>query len=648
MKESARRDFDDELDLHADLDLEAQDEQHTNEVCPLPLRQQSTEEQKTEPRSHYSSNGSHNCPLTRRSHTTNGVHTSRARGPSSEPHKNTPFHTRGGAPPPHEQSPPNEHEHSFGNGPPRSPATHSSKTAHNPSVATPPSSLNNLAPSSVITDAEKTNSKQDQEGITEESIDSLTDPSSLDCQPTYALFEHREYPAPQTFELPEVLSYCLSADLSTLLYCSGNTEEILQCPIHRVRAHGGLLLRHVHFDDRFRVLNALEEALLCREPVVVAYRWNPPKSDEPTILVNHCVAAQSDLGEVLTGTIFRVTSSLQEELGLLATRQHSLHIQEPEKKGERSDLQRAVLLNSDLEPFTLSQYETSLPSEGTRCIPFLSQEKERQVLHELSCKLQVRNGKRSSAPLNAQQQLFYAAKVYEASLKRVERETFSPHYIFTLREITESYMVKEELKSLRRLRTHSTSASATIRELSHLLHKAQQCSHQNPEVQELLDECCSTIATAEQSLLSQQREPFISGREVLFRSLSTLSTELRSDVELNLNLETARLSLWRSVAEEYLEVLSTLAAVLLPIANATTRADVTLRREGEYGIQVEFLLTLRGKYQQNAKEFTEQLEAHWAETPFSTSHPLGLRTREREGQTTISCTCSSIGGLTTP
>lgn len=418
-----------------------------------------------------------------------------------------------------------------------------------------------------------------------------------------------KHAAPQTFSLPEMLSYCLSSDLSTILFCSENAEKILGCPIHQVRSHGGILLKYVHFDDRFRVLNALEEALLLKKPVVVSYRWEAPNKKEQVILVNHCVAAHSDFGEVITGVIFRISAPLYDELSLLFERDP----RNLSPSREPMDGEIFTLLNDQLSPIG-----DSVSSDGgeetsatlRRCVPFLAIEKEEELLQALATeisdgaisepKVKSTNAKIGKGSVReASRVLFSGERVYRAVLRRVEKDTFSPHYVFRLIEVTTEYIREQELRSLRALRSNIGVSTLSLAELSDRLsmlerpksgleHRESGSDYAREQISACREEISATLATLSRSFDS----PFLSGRELLFQCSEPFAVSVPSEVPFRVSLEDANLKVWRSVGTELLAHVRQISSQISSLAEVSEELSLTLGPSGSESFQLVVELVL--------------------------------------------------------
>jgi hypothetical protein len=406
-----------------------------------------------------------------------------------------------------------------------------------------------------------------------------------------------------------MLSYCLSSDLSTLLHCSGDTESILGIPEQKLRTQGGLLIRHVHFDDRFRVLNALEEALLKRTSIVFAYRWTPPDPATHRILINHCVASQSDIGEVITGTLFHISTQLQDELNLLFERSAlPVDLSNVTQDAKQNALIFSTLLDEELRCIGSGTYHndsahfptrTSDPEETSsykdqknRCLPFLSWNQERAILVQLASRI-TPNHKERFPPDKARQDsasehLFHQDTVYLATLRRIEQKTFSPHFGFRLMDVTDQFLQSHELKSLRYMRNSLSAAKSTLIEAERGLERLLSSPSLNPEMREQLSETKGDIAASLSNISQQMLTPFVSGKELLLESLGTLSRELGCEVELHVHVKKHSMYIWRSIATILIKHLEAISTQLLPVANRSQSIQINLDSVRENTLLLEF------------------------------------------------------------
>ncbi|NBW40106.1 hypothetical protein EBR25_03775 [bacterium] len=436
-------------------------------------------------------------------------------------------------------------------------------------------------------------------------------------------------PSPM-FHLPEILSYCLSSDLSTLLHCSGDTEAILRIPEQQLRTQGGLLLRHVHFDDRFRVLNTLEETLLSGTPKVFAYRWTPPDPDTSQLLINHCVASQSDIGEVLTGTIFRVSPELQDELNLLLEKNINFNNTFNDSKEESlGPIINSLLLGDDLRPIlgqtrngpahallhhmkrvnALSSEAQSLESEPNRGVPFLPEERERVLFRQLADRVSRNRTSATDTPPSAKEHLFFRDKVYLASLERIVEKTFSPHFLFTLRDITANFLNSHELKSLRYLRdslsTAKTSLADIERDVERILASPLLSSQLRIEMTDLKEDISASLSNLTRQVLT----PFVSGQDLLLESLGTLSGEIGCEVELKVQVKQRSMYIWRSIADVLIAYLQNISKELLPLANKSTQTEIILSSISGNDIQLQFSFTVIGSSEQALNQLMQTIES---------------------------------------
>ena len=359
----------------------------------------------------------------------------------------------------------------------------------------------------------------------------------------------------KTFGLPEVLSYCLSSDLSTLLYCSSNASIVLGCPLHQVKSNGALLLRHIHADDRFRVLNSIEDALVSSMPSSVAYRWIAPDTGKTQLLFNHCAPAHSDQGEIISGIIVRIDSELSKEISLVS----GFGLNAAEHFSDETGSAR-ILLDESLTPLS-PPIERARPSKNKedkkktstqKTTPLsllieelLTHKGKRRLIEKLSAI--VTTGSRKIASEN----LFYGARVIKASMKRITKDTFTPYFLLTLQDISKEFLEKEELKSLRKSRSKARFLRKLIKPLSKKLKKIKSLpALSEPEHRELLQETCSIVEQIDQTLSHQRSRPFVNASQMLIRTLGEISSELPSHTEIHVDVPSSKVWLWKSIARE--------------------------------------------------------------------------------------------------
>ncbi len=87
----------------------------------------------------------------------------------------------------------------------------------------------------------------------------------------------------------QVFLFSYDPAIRTLLAWSRNTQEIFGAGDLILAREGNLFMRHVHQDDRFRVMNELEAALAGAREYRITYRWIRPDNNECRWL--HCRGA---------------------------------------------------------------------------------------------------------------------------------------------------------------------------------------------------------------------------------------------------------------------------------------------------------------------------------------------------------------------
>ncbi|MCB0319603.1 MAG: PAS domain-containing protein [Bdellovibrionales bacterium] len=370
------------------------------------------------------------------------------------------------------------------------------------------------------------------------------------------------------YPLPAVVSYCLSSDLSTLLFCSSNIEEILGCSLHQVRNNGALFLRHIHSDDKFRVLNTLEESLLTKRPVSIAYRWVNPKTGVADVLVNHCSVAFSEHGEVLSGLILHLRPEIAEEIGFVSGTR--LHVAPNNRSlsdnrnvsGENScgDASATLVLDDYLQPYNWGHEngkhhprsnlshspKADAPPSSSDLGRFLSSlmttPSEFRIVQHLHSSLQ------SGASQESSVHLFEGAQVLLLSLRRISEETFTPYYLLSLFDVSHGYIEEEELKALRQTRGVFTALETTLSDLHAELSQLRTKDFPQRSMQgaknsiRYIDEIRAKLSACE-------GKPFVDCSEVVLSSLNEIAKQIPSWVAMKVEIPPESFSVWRTVAE---------------------------------------------------------------------------------------------------
>ena len=122
----------------------------------------------------------------------------------------------------------------------------------------------------------------------------------------------------------EVVFFSYSPAQRTLLSHSANVEQILGEKPSRLALDAGILLRYIHPDDRFSMLEQVERALRGETALCRTYRWIRPDTNEQRRL--HCRAALAHTPDRpraahFDGIILDLTVALNEPLGESSARQ---------------------------------------------------------------------------------------------------------------------------------------------------------------------------------------------------------------------------------------------------------------------------------------------------------------------------------------
>lgn len=116
----------------------------------------------------------------------------------------------------------------------------------------------------------------------------------------------------------EFFIFSYSPALKSLITWSDNAEVVLGVEDRRIARDGNIFLRHVHQDDRFHLLNKLEDALAGRASFRATYRWIRPDRNQQRWL--HCRATLKKTGsaELLEGIILDISDEIQAPLEYFA------------------------------------------------------------------------------------------------------------------------------------------------------------------------------------------------------------------------------------------------------------------------------------------------------------------------------------------
>jgi CheY-like chemotaxis protein/signal transduction histidine kinase len=108
-----------------------------------------------------------------------------------------------------------------------------------------------------------------------------------------------------------LLLFSYSPDLKSLISWSDNIKEVLGARDPDVMRDASLFLRHVHVEDRFRVLQELEKALKGESDYDITYRWIRPDSDRTRMLHARARMTQTSDGELFQGLIADVSRAFE-------------------------------------------------------------------------------------------------------------------------------------------------------------------------------------------------------------------------------------------------------------------------------------------------------------------------------------------------
>jgi CheY-like chemotaxis protein/PAS domain-containing protein len=138
--------------------------------------------------------------------------------------------------------------------------------------------------------------------------------------------------------------FSYSPKLKSLVAWSSNAKDILGVSDNEIVREGNLFMRHVHPEDRFRVLAALEQALRGECRYEITYRWIRPDVNELRWI--HCRAALNTIspsakGAGPTAATFSALGLESDQVlleGILmdVTQSDVAHLTEPKEDGEFS------------------------------------------------------------------------------------------------------------------------------------------------------------------------------------------------------------------------------------------------------------------------------------------------------------------------
>ena len=116
-----------------------------------------------------------------------------------------------------------------------------------------------------------------------------------------------------TAESGGFFTFSYSLTKNALISWSDNASTILGTEERDMALDGNVFLRHVHTDDRFFVLNALEASMSAKVPFRTVYRWIRP--DNNAVRWLNCRGAVLEADDILGGIIVDVTEELSRTSG---------------------------------------------------------------------------------------------------------------------------------------------------------------------------------------------------------------------------------------------------------------------------------------------------------------------------------------------
>lgn len=113
----------------------------------------------------------------------------------------------------------------------------------------------------------------------------------------------------------QLFIFVLSPQQNSLVGWSNNSEPVLGLKDYEVARDGNLFLRHAHPDDRYQLLNQLEDLFSRRAPIRQVYRWIRPDTGALRWLLCRADPATREEGLVYEGIISDITSEVQQAGG---------------------------------------------------------------------------------------------------------------------------------------------------------------------------------------------------------------------------------------------------------------------------------------------------------------------------------------------
>ncbi len=259
-----------------------------------------------------------------------------------------------------------------------------------------------------------------------------------------------------------LLHFTYSISKNAILSCSPETETVLGIRLGALSLDGNIFLRHVHIDDRFRVMKLLEETLKNFTPYRATYRWVRPDTNELRILhcrgvvseieasiLNHSYSDKHRSSRILSGIILDLTSeigkggrdevSFQDPSFLLSTL--PLFILEIDEDMRVSRLSRPVPTSLN---FGIAGFDPSKCATGRPFFHAFAEGEARRTLEERF--IEILQGKLPLYSFNS----ISPSAVYSISCVPLLVEGISSGIVVTAEDITAHHKLEESYQELKR------------------------------------------------------------------------------------------------------------------------------------------------------------------------------------------------------
>lgn len=120
-----------------------------------------------------------------------------------------------------------------------------------------------------------------------------------------------------TNDIGDLFFFTYSLSRNALLQWSAGAPDLLGSSFKDVALDGNLFLRHVHEEDRFFVLNALEQTIRQKIPLRITYRWIRP--DTNVVRWLNCRARVEHLSSTMEDAMVGVVSDITRELSFASS-----------------------------------------------------------------------------------------------------------------------------------------------------------------------------------------------------------------------------------------------------------------------------------------------------------------------------------------